>query len=260
MAACDDRSCKDCGKHEPDVSFRKGRRICKRCESIRKYGERAPCVDCGVDLYGRPPPSIRCEPCAEEKRRFYKQRTKRKTSYLRAIRAGFEGSFADYLHDRRCPMARWARDSGIVVRVIPIRPKTHGMSEAERWRYRYTTDPVFNLRERMRASARKHRRFGCINTRLREGMDGRGGRCETVFQMLGYSPEDLRDHLEKQFNRGMSWCAFMRGEIHIDHVVPVSAYDLGSEEEVIRCWSLPNLQPLWARDNMRKAKRLEALC
>ena len=42
---------------------------------------------------------------------------------------------------------------------------------------------------------------------------------------------------------------------HIDHVRPVSSFPPGTAPSVIS--ALSNLQPLWAIDNLRKAKRCE---
>ena len=63
------------------------------------------------------------------------------------------------------------------------------------------------------------------------------------------------DHLERQFLRGMTWDNY--GEWHIDHIVPVTAFDLTNDEDLIACFALTNLRPLWAKDNRKKlAQRL----
>lgn len=97
-----------------------------------------------------------------------------------------------------------------------------------------------------------------VNKRMSQMMrkvlrDGKAGRSWKDF--VDYTPNDLRDHLEKQFTRGMDWEKFMSGEIHIDHIVPVSAFDLGKADEFNACWSLANLRPLWAIENIAKGKR-----
>lgn len=63
------------------------------------------------------------------------------------------------------------------------------------------------------------------------------------------------------FINGMTWEKFMAGEIHIDHIVPVSSFNIVSDEceEFKRCWSLSNLRPLWAKDNLSKGSRQEFL-
>jgi hypothetical protein len=73
---------------------------------------------------------------------------------------------------------------------------------------------------------------------------------------LGYSVSQLRTHLERRFSAGMTWPEFHRGRIHIDHVIARMrfAYTYPDEPGFLGCWALSNLQPLWAKDNCRKAR------
>lgn len=75
-----------------------------------------------------------------------------------------------------------------------------------------------------------------------------------TFQYIGCSPGFLRNHLESLFLPGMSW--ENRGEWHIDHIVPLSWWDLEHHREhllIANHWT--NLQPLWSTDNIRKGNR-----
>lgn len=75
-----------------------------------------------------------------------------------------------------------------------------------------------------------------------------------TFDIVGYSVNDLKEHLERQFLPRMSWSNF--GEWHIDHIVPISAFIVEDEGAAREVWALPNLRPLWAKDNLSKhAKR-----
>ena len=76
------------------------------------------------------------------------------------------------------------------------------------------------------------------------------------FNMVGYTALNLKEHLEKQFNDGMSWENY--GEWHIDHIKPISSFIFeGSEdEEFKKCWSLDNLQPMWGLENIKKSNKL----
>ena len=73
---------------------------------------------------------------------------------------------------------------------------------------------------------------------------------------VGYTMTELRQHLESQFIKGMSWDNY--GKWHIDHVIPQAFFEYGSVNEVEfkMCWRLENLQPLWAIDNLRKSNKL----
>lgn len=71
--------------------------------------------------------------------------------------------------------------------------------------------------------------------------------------IVGYSTDDLMKHLEKQFDNRMSWSNY--GPYwHIDHIKPKSLFKYESEldEEFRKCWALDNLQPLEAKQNIKK--------
>ena len=84
-----------------------------------------------------------------------------------------------------------------------------------------------------------------------------GAKCgRKTFDLLGYSPDEMRSHLESKFLPGMTWENY--GEWHIDHIMPLSAHNYFSPDDIDfkRCWGLSNLQPLWAQDNIRKSAKL----
>jgi hypothetical protein len=72
--------------------------------------------------------------------------------------------------------------------------------------------------------------------------------------LVGYTLDDLKQHLEKQFKDGMSWDNHGYDGWHIDHVIPQSWFKFKSydDPEFKQCWALCNLQPLWAEENIRK--------
>ncbi len=80
-----------------------------------------------------------------------------------------------------------------------------------------------------------------------------GGR-EKCEKILGYTYQELRDHLESMFEQGMSWDN--HGEWHIDHVIPVSVLIEYGFTDPAFINGLDNLQPLWAIDNRRKGNRM----
>lgn len=76
-----------------------------------------------------------------------------------------------------------------------------------------------------------------------------------TFALLGYTIEELMNHLEKQFASGMTWNNY--GEWHVDHKKPMALFEFTSTDDdgFKKCWSLDNLQPLWEKDNLSKGTR-----
>jgi hypothetical protein len=69
-----------------------------------------------------------------------------------------------------------------------------------------------------------------------------------TFTQLGYSVEQFVAHIERQFAKGMGW--HNMSEWQIDHIVPVSSAK--AADDVIALNQLPNLRPMWARENNAK--------
>jgi hypothetical protein len=76
--------------------------------------------------------------------------------------------------------------------------------------------------------------------------------------LVGYTLEELKKHLEKQFDKNMTW--ENRGSYwHIDHIKPQSLFKFTSvdDPEFKECWALSNLQPLEAIANIKKSNKYE---
>ena len=56
--------------------------------------------------------------------------------------------------------------------------------------------------------------------------------------------------MEKKLTEGMTW-----DNIHIDHIKPVSRFNLDLEEEFNKCCHYTNLQPLTVKDNLNKKNK-----
>jgi len=82
----------------------------------------------------------------------------------------------------------------------------------------------------------------------------RGKKLNKTEQYLGCSIEELKKYLESKWQLGMSWENYGRHGWHIDHIVPSSS--ASSVEELVKLQNYCNLQPLWAKDNLRKGARL----
>lgn len=135
------------------------------------------------------------------------------------------------------------------------------LSARRAYQLRYRCDVEFRLKERLRRQLRKKAeavpgmaemvRRSLRATKSREG--------SPVEQVIGYSINQLRTHLERQFKRGMTWATFGKEGWHIDHILPRRCFDVSTPEGLREYWSLTNLRPLPARDNLKKGARVEFL-
>jgi hypothetical protein len=87
-----------------------------------------------------------------------------------------------------------------------------------------------------------------IRSSIRNNKDGRSWEI-----LVGYSRVDLVAHLERQFVNGMTWGNYGK-HWHVDHIIPIDAFSFASADDADfkSCWSLLNLRPLWAKENIIK--------
>ena len=108
-----------------------------------------------------------------------------------------------------------------------------------RSRERYENDIIFKLKNNMRS-----RLSSFLKTR-------NVTKTNKTFDIVGCTPEFLKEHLETQFIDGMSWDN--KSEWHIDHIIPLSSAK--TEKEFYKLCNYTNLQPLWAEDNLKKSNK-----
>lgn len=73
---------------------------------------------------------------------------------------------------------------------------------------------------------------------------------------LGYSIQDFKKYIESKFQSGMTWDNHGFYGWHIDHIKPLSNFDLTNREQFLIACHYTNLQPLWACDNLRKGNKV----
>jgi len=84
-----------------------------------------------------------------------------------------------------------------------------------------------------------------------------------LWSALPYTPQELREHLESQFEDWMTWDNYGTGEgkWNIDHIYPQSLlpYDSLEHPNFLKCWELNNLRPLCSLENTSKGNNLDFL-
>jgi len=74
---------------------------------------------------------------------------------------------------------------------------------------------------------------------------------------LGCSIQEFIVYMESLFQPGMTWDNWSRLGWHIDHIKPLSSFDLTNREELLTAVHYTNLQPLWAKDNISKGNKIK---
>lgn len=127
----------------------------------------------------------------------------------------------------------------------------------ERDRARYAEVDVTKRRAKRRAHYHKkksdpHFKLRLyLRNRLRLALQGNAKRGSAV-RLLGCTVEELKLHLEKQFQPGMAWDNHGLHGWHIDHIKPLIKFDLTDPQQLAEACHFTNLQPLWAKENLSK--------
>lgn len=111
----------------------------------------------------------------------------------------------------------------------------------------YDKDYRKNNREKINENSRKYRKehpyrkawsdlLYCTLKKM-----GQQKKYHTIKE-LGYSPLELKNHIESLFTEDMKWENY--GEWHIDHVLPIVSFAKNTPPSIVN--SLNNLQPLWS--------------
>jgi hypothetical protein len=121
------------------------------------------------------------------------------------------------------------------------RKPSHKNRTKETWKRQYNENPSFRLAQNLR------NRMRCALTRAGTHRSGR------FLALVGCTPAELKEHIERQFVDGMTWAN--RSDWHIDHIIPCAAFDLTKSDQRRACFHYTNLKPLWAAENLRKGIR-----
>lgn len=108
----------------------------------------------------------------------------------------------------------------------------------EKAKNHYKTTPQRKLMHALRS-----RINNILKTKIKKG---------SAIKDLGCSVEELKVYLESKFQSGMTWENHSKTGWHIDHIRPLSSFDLTKRKQFKEACHYTNLQPLWAIDNLKK--------
>jgi len=116
--------------------------------------------------------------------------------------------------------------------------KKNQKSISKRKRERYNNEPIVRLKKILRGRIKKY-------------IDRKSVPMNSI---IGCDWETLKNHIESQFTEGMTWDNQGQYGWHIDHIIPLNSAK--TEQEIYELNHYRNLQPLWAKDNLRKSDKI----
>jgi len=220
-------------------------KTCSKCKTNKSIAEfyKNSCHKDGL--------SSRCQICINNDNKLYREKHKNqgKLRWLKWVKNNRERN-----HERQ---QRWRsknpEKNQEQQKYWEIKNKEHrrklqrNLREKHKGRYR-----AYDLKRR---STVRGNLDGRMKVAVRRVLNGKksGRRWESI---IGYDAESLKKHLESNFQEGMSWAN--KNQWHIDHIVPISffKYKNSRDQEFQYCWSLDNLRPLWAKENLSKGSKI----
>lgn len=206
-----------------------------------------------------------CKICKRKADADYRAKNlnKNKKDYERRI-AENPNYWAEYYAKNRYAslqrVSQWQRDNPEFVKIKNAQWRLENPDYGRDWEQ---ANPEKVRAKRKRAYEKKKatprgRLENSIKSGVHRGLMNGAKAGRSTFKLLGYTVEELKRHIELQFIEGMSWGNYGVHGWHIDHIIPVSAhnYETPDDMDFKRCWALSNLRPLWAEDNLRKQARL----
>lgn len=76
--------------------------------------------------------------------------------------------------------------------------------------------------------------------------------CSMATSFLGCTPSELIERFESLMQPGMDWTNCGRGGWQIDHIQPISIFDLRRLDHIQTVCHADNLRPCWEKENLSK--------
>jgi hypothetical protein len=104
---------------------------------------------------------------------------------------------------------------------------------------RRKSDIIFALTKRLRDRFRM-----ALKKNLKRG---------SAVKDLGCSIEEFKHYIESKFQPGMTWDNQSQNGWHLDHIIPLSKFNLQDRNQLLIALHYTNYQPLWKFHNLSKS-------
>jgi len=197
------------------------------------------------------------ELCKKEAKRL--ENLRYRTKYPEKIKEGNNKRYKIYYKKNKDKIKKykkiWENNNPDYYKSYHQKNKDSRNERVRKWAQEYKTER--NLKAKQKRINDVGHRLVCNNrARIYQVLKGII-KFKTTVKSIGCTKEQLKQHLESQFTKGMTWDNYGRKGWHVDHIKPCSRFDLSKPEEQKTCFHYTNLQPLWAMDNILKGAKYE---
>ena len=216
------KKCSKCEIEKNENDFYKGRNHCKECrkEYRKKHNEKNPDIK---KKYGK-------KRWIENKEAEQQRNKEYRLKNVDKLRKKDRDNYNKNIVKQRDRAKKYYLNNKVKVKETQLKS----------FKKRYQEKPILKLTHNVRTRLNGYLKINNITKKNK------------TFDIVGCSPNQLKEHLEKQFNDGMFWDNY--GKWHIDHIIPLSSAN--NEDEVYKLCHHTNLQPLWAEDNLKKSNKI----
>ena len=183
----------------------------------------------------------------------YRQEHKEKiTKYNKKYRQDHEEEIPKYYQQHKKKIAidyRKNRETILAQRKMYYKENLESILGYKRRKFQENKNKQYQYRKKRYVNNIQFYLSTNLRARLRSALKN-GSKVGSAVRDLGCTIAELKTHLESRFVNGMSW--ENRGKWHIDHIRPLSSFDLTDRVQFLEACNWRNLQPLWAHENMAK--------
>jgi hypothetical protein len=229
----EEKVCIKCGILKPVTEFYPSKR--------NKTGYMGTCKVCRK-LYYHEPKQI--ERKRQYERDHYQERKPKKREYLKRYRK--TDKYIEYHKSEKVKKQQkeYRKTEGFKIKYKEYRKKNkekykYPKKRRSRENKRYREDEDYNIIRKLRS-----RFYKATHSKNKSA---------SVLEITGCSLADFKKHFESLFTEGMTWELFYQGKIHIDHIIPLDAFNMKNPLHQRASFHRSNLQPLWRKSNLEKS-------
>ena len=249
-----DSKCKKCVKDYAQ-NIKKSEKLVWMSKTWSNCGETKPTSEFYKHAYSSDGYFSHCKSCDRKRNESKKTKEKIKVTHKKCGKCGIEKPVSDF--NKLATSIDGYNYSCRKCRSEYLGTEQQKKVRNTKTQLRIKEDPIFRFHCRLRSA---------LSSSI--GKNAKRNKNKPWISYIGYTIQDLINHIEPKFKEGMSWANYGLGGWALDHIIPIrfknpdGSYYWNQEElsdpsteTFKKCWALDNLQPLWCDENTSKGNR-----